>query len=762
MNELITVTGTVEEIIYVNPDNGYMVCDIDSPDEGLFTATGYMPYVSEGENVALSGAWSTHPEYGEQFKVSYYETVLPSDEEAILKYLSSGVVSGIREKTAEKLLEHFGTDVLEIMLCEPEKIAEIKGISKEKAKKIGESFAEIQSMQSIVMFLQRYNVSANMAVKVYNVFGTKAVDIIKANPYALADKVDGISFRISDTIAFNMGMPKNNKLRIKTGIKYILQNAAYTNGHTYLPKQVLIEHAVYTLKVEEFEVEDALSELRAEHDIHFDVVENTEACYLYSYYEAEYYVARRLFSMANHAPKFKMTEKKADLAIDEIEEEKGITLAAEQRNAVRTAVFSDCMVLTGGPGTGKTTTVNAIIGLLDKLKLTVSLAAPTGRAAKRLTELTGREAKTIHRLLGTKANEGGFHSFTHNEGNPLPSDVIILDEVSMIDISLMSSFLRAVKYGSKLILVGDADQLPSVGAGNVLRDIVSCGSIPVIRLDKIFRQAEESLIIVNAHRINRGEMPDLSEKSSDFFFLRRQNPEQASFTVADLYKKRLPKSYDVDPVASIQILSPTKKGYAGTVNLNKLIQQHINPPDIMKQEHNYGGTIFRTGDKVMQIKNNYDIIYSRENGENGTGIFNGDMGIIESISERDKCMTIIFDEDKEVEYPFDGLNELDLAYAITVHKSQGSEFPIVIMPVVSVAPMLMNRNLLYTAVTRAKDMVVLVGTEKTVRCMTESNQFEERFTGLSEKLLLMKEITEMKNREVSDEALFDETIKEIQ
>lgn len=747
MSEIVTITGTIEEIIYTNPENGYMICGIDSAEEGLFTATGYMPYLSEGESVALSGNWTTHPDYGEQFRVSYYETVLPSDEEAILKYLSSGIVAGIREATAKKLIEKFGKDVLDVMLREPERMSEIKGISKEKAKKIGEAFAELQSMQSIVMFLQRYNVSANMAVRVHNVLGTRAVETIKENPYILADKIDGISFKTSDTIAFNMGIPKNSILRIKTGVKYILQNAAYTSGHTYLPKSVLIEHAAYTLKVEETEVEGAVSELVSTREIFIDNVENTEVYYLYPYYEAEYYVARRLSSIANHVPKFTMTEKQTEKAIDEIEERENISLAAEQRNAVRTAVFSDCMVLTGGPGTGKTTTINTIISVLEGMKLSVSLAAPTGRAAKRLTQVTGLEAQTIHRLLGTQMSGEGYHTFTHDEENPLRADVIILDEVSMIDINLMSSFLKAVKHGAKLILSGDADQLPSVGAGNVLRDIISSGAMPVIMLNKIFRQAEESLIIVNAHKINKGELPELRDKSGDFFFLRRQNPERAAFTIVDLYKNRLPKSYDIDPISGIQILSPTKKGIVGTVNLNKIIQQNVNPPDEMKQEHIYGNTVFRTGDKVMQIKNNYDMIYKRENGENGMGIFNGDMGIVRDVFERDKYITVVFDEDKIVDYPFSSLDELDLAYAVTVHKSQGSEFPMVIMPVCSFAPMLMNRNLFYTAVTRAKDMVVLVGSEKTVERMTKSNQFEDRFTGLNEKLIMLKNIIEEKEKQ---------------
>ena len=745
MNEIITVTGTVEEIIYSNPDNGYTVCGIDSVDEGLFTATGYMPFITEGESVALSGNWVMHPDYGEQFKIEYYECVMPSDEESILKYLASGIVPGIREATAKKLLSHFGTEVLEIMLKEPERLAEVKGISKEKAKTIGKSFCEIQSMQNIVMFLQQYNISANMAVKVHNTLGGNSIDMIKKNPYILSDMVDGISFKTADTIAFNMGMPKNSILRIRAGVKNILHTAAYTNGHVYMPKNLLIEHSVYTLKVEEIEVEAAISELVASKEIFPDNVDDTDVYYLYEYYEAEYYISRRLIAMSQNTQKFTMTEAQAEKAIDELEAKTELYLAPMQRNAVVTALSSGCMILTGGPGTGKTTTINTIIKLLENLKLSIALAAPTGRAAKRMSEVTGYEAKTIHRLLCTQRSSEGYNIFTHNEENPLTADVIILDEVSMIDISLMASFLKAVKRGARIILSGDADQLPSVGPGNIIHDIIESETIPVIQLNKIFRQAEESLIIVNAHKINNGELPDLSVKSSDFFFLKRQTPQDSAFTVMDLFKNRLPKSYGVNPISSIQVLSPTKKGLAGTVALNKLLQSHINPYDEMRPQHVYGNTTFRVGDKVMQTKNNYDMPFSRENGESAMGIFNGDMGIIESIHASDKYMVIIFDEDKRVEYPFTNLDELDLAYAITVHKSQGSEFPIVVMPVCSFAPMLMSRNLFYTAVTRARDMVVLVGSEKTVQNMTYNNQFQQRFTGLCEKLISVKKFTEMKD-----------------
>ena len=434
-----------------------------------------------------------------------------------------------------------------------------------------------------------------------------------------------------------------------------------------------------------------------------------------------------------------MSEDEAEKAIDRFEAANDITLASQQRNAVVTALSSGVMVLTGGPGTGKTTTIKTIIRLLEEFKLNIALAAPTGRAAKRMTQVTGIEAKTIHRMLGMQM-VGAGQVFTHDEEHPLLADVIILDEVSMVDVKLMSSFLRAVKPGARLILSGDSDQLPSVGAGNVLKDIIDSKIVPVIELNRIFRQAEESLIIVNAHSINRGELPDLTSKTNDFFFLRRHNPEQSAMTIVDLFKNRLPKSYGVNPVTDIQVLSPTKKGIAGTINLNRLLQLHINPPGQGRAEHTYGNTIYRVGDKVMQTKNNYDMPYTRDAGDNGLGIFNGDMGIVEEINNHDKYMTIIFDEDKRVEYPFTNLDEIDLAYAITVHKSQGSEFPMVIMPVCAYNPMLMSRNLFYTAVTRARQMVVLVGSEKTVMNMTYNNTYRKRYTGLAERITGISEV----------------------
>lgn len=737
--ECVTISGTVEEIIYSNPDNGYTICDIHTDDNELVTATGAMPGLSEGEHIRLSGTWTTHPDYGEQIKVLEYSVVAPTDEQSILKYLSSGVVPGIRAATAKKLVKAFGTDTLNVLLAEPQRIAEIKGISVENANRMSAAYAEMQSIQTIVMFLQRYNISPSLAVKVQLSLGSNAVMLLQANPYLLADRIEGVSFITSDTIANDIGLPKNSPQRICSGIRYILNEASYSNGHVYLPKQLLLEETVYRLRVTEEEAENGLKTLIANRSVIMDIIEKEDVCYLFSFHEAESYVAKQLAFISSAIPKHTMTTDAAEKAIDDYEVSSEITLAPQQRNAVVTALSSGTMILTGGPGTGKTTTIRTIIKLLDDLKLSVALAAPTGRAAKRMTEVTGLEAKTIHRLLGVQMT-GGSQVFTHDEEHPLTADVIILDEVSMIDIKLMSSFLRAVKHGARLIFSGDSDQLPSVGAGNVLRDIIESKVVPVIELNKIFRQAEESLIIMNAHSINRGELPELTVKTNDFFFLKRSSIEQSAYTIVDLYQNRLPKSYGINPINDIQVLSPMKKGLVGTINLNKLIQSSVNPSIPGKKEHRYGNTVYRTGDKVMQTRNNYDIPYTRGGGDDGMGIFNGDMGIVADINEHDKYMEIVFDEDKKVSYPFNNLEDIDLAYAITVHKSQGSEFPMVLMPVCNYNPMLMSRNLFYTAVTRAKKMVILIGSEKTVANMTRNNTYHKRYTGLTEKLVSIKNV----------------------
>jgi len=735
MDENITIFGRIYDIIYQNSENGYTVCEIDSSSDGLFTATGYMPYLAEGENVSLTGDWTNHPEYGEQFRVSYYETVLPTDEQSILDYLSSGVVYGVRAKTAEKIVEKFGVDSLNILLTEPLRLSEIKGISKQKAEKIGQSYLELQSMQSLLMFCQQHGISTNLAFKVHQALGSGAVSQIQENPYVLSDKVDGISFKTADNIAMIRGIPKNSPIRIKAGIIYILDTLAYGQGHTFIPKDMLIEHARIQLSITEDEVINGITALELEHRIYADTINQQEVCYLDVFYSAEQYVARRIASLSSYPPTVSLTEKELLPIIKGAEKESSVTLDEQQKNAVLAAVQGGCVVITGGPGTGKTTTINTIIKALSEMNLSIALTAPTGRAAKRMSQVTGLEAKTLHRLLCVKPSDGtDMQYFLYNESNPLPFDVIIMDEVSMVDIQLMHSFLRAVKRGARVIFSGDADQLPSVGPGNVLRDIIDSGLVPVIHLTRIFRQAQQSLIVMNAHKINCGEMPDLDTHDKDFFFLSRENGDTCCRTIIDLYKNRLPKSYSVNPITSVQVLSPSKKGVNGSINLNRELQLALNPPSILKQEYTYGNTIFRVGDKVMQIKNDYDIIWTRPNGETGSGIFNGDMGIIDSISVKDRMMSVIFDDDKECEYAFSDLDKLDLAYAVTVHKSQGCEFPFVIMPVCKFAPQLLCRNLLYTAVTRAKTMVVLVGSKATMSTMIDNNDEKKRFTGLCQKL----------------------------
>ena len=740
MNRIV-INTVISNIVYSNPDNGYVICEVDSKEEGQFYAVGYMPGISEGENAELTGAWVTHPEYGEQFKVELYKTIMPSDEQAMIKYLGSGMIKGVREATAKKLVEAFGRAVFDVIASEPERLAELKGISRDKAMLISVSFNEQRAVQNIIMFLQRYNISPNLAMKIHRLFGADAINKIQENPYSLATAVDGISFRTADNIAFGMGLPKNSRTRIKCGITYFLRDAAFTNGHVYMPRDLLIEHSAYELTVSESEAANALSELIAERSVVTDTVDRSEACYLAGLYHDEKYIAARLAETAAIEPKYTIGTAEAERELGELEEESGIQLAAAQRDAVITALSGGCMVLTGGPGTGKTTTINTIIKLLERQRLKIALAAPTGRAAKRMTQISGREAKTIHRLLGAQMSSG-THVFSHDEENPLTADVIILDEVSMVDTQLMASFLRAVKFGARIIFSGDSDQLPSVGAGNVLHDMIESGVIPVIKLTQIFRQASDSLIIMNAHSINRGERPELDDHTKDFFFMRRGTPESSAQTIAALYRDRLPASYGLSPIRDIQVITPTKKGIAGTVELNRLLQNTVNPPAAGRAEYRSGQRLFREGDKVMQIKNNYDIEYRDSSGTKGTGIFNGDMGIIDSIHSEDKYMLITFDDDRTVEYRFDGIDELELAYAITVHKSQGSEFDYVIIPVCSYIPMLMSRNLFYTAITRAKTMVVLVGSEKTVMNMINNNSYTKRFTGLCERLSALDKANE--------------------
>lgn len=731
MEDNITITGRVYEIIYQNSENGYTVLELDSASDGLFTATGYMPYAAESETLSLTGNWTVHPDYGEQFRVISYESILPTDESSILEYLSSGVIYGIKAATAKKIVDYFGRDALNVMLKEPMRLSEIKGISAARAEKIGKSYLELQSMQSIMMFLQQYGLSSGLAVKIHRALGADAISKIKENPYILCESVDGVAFKTADSIAYARGISKSSPYRLRSGIKYILKSAAYDGGHTYMPRQMLVLEATARLSVPEDDISAQIDALTASADLICD----GDSCYLSYFFEAERYVASRILSLSAFSPPILASDDEISGIIHDAEKNSSITLDKQQRLAVLEATHHNAVVITGGPGTGKTTTINTIIQVFGAMHLSIALAAPTGRAAKRMTEVTGIEAKTIHRLLCVQPDEDSVSArFTHNENNPLPYDAIILDEVSMVDIQLMNSFLRAVKKGAKVIFSGDSDQLPSVGPGNVLADICKSERIPVIRLTHIFRQALESLIVTNAHKINAGIMPEIDRRDNDFFFMRRADSETVALTICDLYKNRIPKSYGINPITSIQVLCPSKKGIAGAYNLNRLLQDYINPKSDLKQEYPYGKTVFRTGDKVMQIKNNYDILWEKDNGEKGSGIFNGDIGIIESISVKDRQMLIVFDDDKRTEYSISDLDCLDLAYAITVHKSQGSEFHTVIMPVCRTAPMLMCRNLLYTAVTRAKHMVIMVGSPTECEFMVKNNDEKKRFSGLAKRL----------------------------
>ena len=757
---LVTIEGTVEEIIFSNESNGFTVCDIAS-EETLTTAVGYMPYLSEGETIKITGKWTMHADYGEQLKVEYYEKVLPSSENMILKYLASGIIKGIREATAKKIVNEFKEQSLDIIEHEPEKLAKIKGISKNKAQKIGQSFKEQNSVRSIVMFLQQYGITPNYAVKTYKRFGSSAIDEVKKNPYILSQEIHGIGFKLADKIAINMGMDMRSPERIKAGTKYILTCNGSAGGHTYLPREILVDLSAQLLEVTEEEIQNAIIAMMIDKTIYVEKSEDIEAVYLSPFHYAEMSVAQRLNMLA--ASPIEKQHGDLEKTMQEIENSTGIVLAIQQREAVRQSLEAGVLVITGGPGTGKTTTINTIIQLMQQYKYNIALAAPTGRAAKRMSEMTGKDAKTIHRLLEIGyTDEQEQLQFAKDEDNPLEYDVVIIDETSMVDILLMNALLKALKPGTRLILVGDMDQLPSVGAGNVLADIISSHPIKKIRLTEIFRQAQESMIIVNAHRINKGEYPIINEKDKDFYFMMRNTAGQIVDSIVDLCKKRLPSSYDVHPVHSIQVLTPMRKTPIGVMQLNKELQEALNPATKTKQEKAFREIVYREGDKVMQIKNNYNMVWHKvSDGEEGTGVFNGDIGYIQKIDVTEGMLEVLFDEDKVVRYDFNQLDELDLAYALTVHKSQGSEFPVVIMPMFQGAPMLMTRNLFYTAVTRARQLVVLVGRQEMMHKMVDNNREIKRYSGLARKLSaahVIKEISDStQNKQIKMDVVRDES-----
>ncbi len=725
---IIEIKGSVEGIIYANEENGYTICDLGTEDGELITAVGILPYISEGDTLAVYGKWVHNPKYGRQFSVERFEKNLPADKASMLRYLASRAIKGIGPKTAQRIIDKFGEDAFDVIENHPDWLAEIPGISRKKADEISEDFREKAGMRSAMLFFRDF-FGAATTVKIFNKWGSRSVDIAQKNPYRLCDEIEGIGFERADSMAQRLGLDANSPERTDSGVIYLLSRCERNNGHTCLPREKLAEASAQMLGVSVEEAEGSISRLLKCDRLKYSLFDGVKYIYRAQTYEEENFIAERLVYLDHVCSVINIRD--VGRLIAKIETENGMTYATLQRQAIADALVSGVTVLTGGPGTGKTTVVRALISIFEDMGFDVALAAPTGRAAKRMSESTSREAKTIHRLLEMGyGGDDGTAQFMRDRDNLLEDDVIIVDEASMIDNSLMCALLEAIKPGARLIIIGDADQLPSVGSGNVLRDIIDSGRFSTVRLTEIFRQAQKSLIVTNAHRINSGEMPDLSVKNGDFFFLPRSTDREIAQTIADLYANRLPRAYGAECAQGIQVISPSRRGEAGSESLNILLQSALNPPKNGKREHKYREITYREGDRVMQIRNNYELEWSRGR-HSGMGIFNGDIGVIESIGKN--TMRIIFDE-REVEYDFGLLEDIEPAYAITVHKSQGSEYPTVIIPAYSAPPMLLTRNLLYTAVTRAQTRVIVVGKEEIVSTMVKNNRQTLRYTGLCRRL----------------------------
>ena len=728
-----SLAGYVEHIIYRNADNGYTVLNLVSGEDEI-TCVGIFSAIAEGENIEAQGEYTEHPTYGQQFKVTSFEEKAPEDEEAIERYLGSGAIKGIGLAMAARIVRRFKEDTFRIIEEEPERLAEIKGISNRKAMEIASQVNEKRDLRQAMIFLQQYGITMNLAVKVYQAYGQDVYGIIRENPYRLADDIDGVGFRTADEIAARVGIRMDSDFRVRSGILYTLLQAS-GEGHTYLPETELTPRASKLLNVTAEQVEKQYMDLAIERKIILKQMEDQTQIYAASFYYMEANTATMLKRLN---VSYDVSDAEIEQQIRGIEKKSGMTLDEHQVTAVKEAVRNGLLVITGGPGTGKTTTINTIIRYFELEGLEIFLAAPTGRAAKRMSETTGFEARTVHRMLELNGGAEGSGGFERDESNPLEADVIIVDEMSMVDISLMYSLLKAISVGTRLILVGDVNQLPSVGPGSVLRDIIQSHACNVVMLTKIFRQASTSDIIVNAHKINHGEEVILDNKSMDFFFLKRYDADVIINVVLQLIKQKLPKFVDATPY-DIQVLTPMRKGLLGVERLNGILQRYMNPPANDKVEKEYGSTVFREGDKVMQTKNNYQLAWEIRTKfgltvDKGLGIFNGDMGIIRQINDFAGQMIIEFDEGRMVEYPYKLLDELELAYAITIHKSQGSEYPAVVIPLLGGPMMLMNRNLLYTAVTRARKCVTLVGNEVTFRQMIQNTSQQKRYSGLCDRL----------------------------
>ncbi len=735
-----SITGYIDHIIFRNEDNGYTVMVLKGvSEEDELTCVGSFPVVTQGASVELEGNFTQHPVYGKQFQAVRLTEKMPEDALAMERYLGSGAIKGIGAALAGRIVRHFGDDTFQIVENEPERLSEVKGISEKKAREIAMQIAEKSDMRKAMMFLQKYGISLNLGAKIYQKYGDSVYSVLQENPYRLADDISGVGFKIADEIAYRIGIHTDSDYRIKSGMVYTLLQAT-GEGHVYLPKDELFQRAAELLGVDSSYMEKHLVDLAMERKIVQKEQGDQILIYPDQYYYLELNTARMLRELDIFCPE---DEKIVERRIAQIEKETGTVLDEMQKKAVQEAAGHGLLILTGGPGTGKTTTINAIIRYFEGEGAEIRLAAPTGRAAKRMTEATGYEAQTIHRLLELSGmpeddREGQPIHFERNAENPLETDVIIIDEMSMVDIHLIHSLLMAVTAGTRLILVGDENQLPSVGPGNVLRDIIRSGQFPVVELKKIFRQASESDIVVNAHKINKGEQVEINNKSRDFFFLKRYDADIIIRVVIALIQEKLPKYVEAKPF-EIQVLTPMRKGLLGVERLNQILQRYLNPPDASKKEKEIGQGLFREGDKVMQVRNNYQLEWEIRGRygipiEKGVGVFNGDTGIIKTINEFAETAEVEFEDGRWAEYSFKQLDELELAYAVTIHKSQGSEYPAVIIPLLSGPRMLMNRNLLYTAVTRARKCVTVVGSEETFRDMIRNEKQQRRYSSLDQRI----------------------------
>lgn len=753
-----TVTGYIDHVIFRNEDNGYTVMVLKGMEEEReLTCVGTFPAITQGAAIEASGNYTTHPVYGKQFQIASYVEKMPEDALAMERYLGSGAIKGIGVALAARIVRRFGDDTMRIVEEEPERLAEIKGISEKKAMEIAEQMTEKADMRRAMIFLQKYGISLNLGAKIYQKYGQTVYGVLQENPYRLAEDISGVGFRIADEIASRIGIHTDSDYRIRSGMLYTLLQAS-GEGHIYLPKEELFSRASGLLGVDSSYMEKHLMDMVVDRKLILKETENGAVVYPTRYYYLELNSARMLCELNILCPE---DEEMMAKRINRIEKETGTRLDEMQKQAVAAAASHGLFILTGGPGTGKTTTINAIIRYFEEEGAELRLAAPTGRAAKRMTEATGYEAQTIHRLLELNGmpeeeQEGRAVHFDRNSENPLEADVIIIDEMSMVDIALMHSLLLAVTAGTRLILVGDENQLPSVGPGNVLRDIIRSGCFPVVELKKIFRQASESDIVVNAHKINRGEQVTINNKSRDFFFLKRYDADIIIRVVIALIQEKLPRYVDAKPY-EIQVLTPMRKGLLGVERLNQILQRYLNPPDEKKKEKEIGQRLFREGDKVMQVKNNYQLEWEilgryKIPVDKGVGVFNGDTGIMTEINEFAETATVEFEDGRQAEYSFKQLEELELAYAVTIHKSQGSEYPAVILPILSGPRMLMNRNLLYTAVTRARKCVTVVGSETTFAEMIRNEKQQQRYSSLDRRIRELDE-SEQKESAIGEKGL---------